>query len=83
MPSFCVEFKGLNILSVTDYTSQNTIVTLHDVTKVIANITLLGWKQSKANHVLICSNIPIARVTIKPILIYVSSGNISSITNGT
>jgi len=45
-------------------------------------ITLLDWKQNRANHVYILSSTLTAKTIIKPTQTNVSSGNITSIGSG-
>jgi len=50
--------------------------------KQTKKLTLLDWKQNKANHVYILSSTLTAKVIIKPTQTNASSGNITSIESG-
>ena len=68
---FPAESKNQNMSNVMVHTNLNTTNTLHGVAKVIASLTLPGWKPSRVNHALIPSNASIVEATIKLTLIFV------------
>ena len=67
--------------SAMDNTRLSTIINLLGIVKLISRSTYQDSKLNRVNHVCICSNVLIARATIKPILMYVLSENTDSIGN--
>jgi len=81
MLHFPVKFKDQNASNVTVYINLNITNTLYSVAKITARLIPPDWKPNRVNLAPISSNVSTVKATTKLTLIFVFSGNTSSIAN--